>query len=134
MGDQAYRALQELQAAVRRDPDVLAVILFGSAARGERGPASDLDVCLVLTPEAARAGKKAMGEKRLDYLGRFPFDIQVFQQLPVYIRPRVLRDGRVLLVKDEAQLYDLAYRTIKAFDDFRAAYDEYLAQVARARS
>jgi predicted nucleotidyltransferase len=29
------------------DPDVLAVILFGSHARGEAMPSSDVDVCLV---------------------------------------------------------------------------------------
>jgi hypothetical protein len=32
---------------VRDDPEILAVFLFGSAARGEQGPGSDLDICLV---------------------------------------------------------------------------------------
>src|SRR5216684_4329688 len=35
----------------RRDPDVLAVMLFGSHARGEASAASDVDLCLVLASE-----------------------------------------------------------------------------------
>src|SRR2546430_14618125 len=32
-----------------RDPDILAVVLFGSRARGEGSPGAGTDVCLVLT-------------------------------------------------------------------------------------
>lgn len=45
-------ALERLLDRAREDPAVLAVILFGSAARGEAAPASDVDVCLVLAPGA----------------------------------------------------------------------------------
>ena len=45
-------ALARLLSRAESDPDVLAVILFGSHARGEAGPTSDVDVCLVLVPGA----------------------------------------------------------------------------------
>src|SRR3990172_12745215 len=44
--------LKRLAVHAREDPDVLAVLLFGSAGRGEVPPASDVDVCLVLQPQA----------------------------------------------------------------------------------
>ena len=59
-------------------------------------------------------------------------DVQVFQQLPIYIRQRVLKDGEVLFVRDEDQLYELAFRTVQEFEDFRPRYQTYLKEVESA--
>jgi len=114
--------------AVRDDDVVLAVILFGSQARREGTPLSDLDICLVLNPN--RYSELELSEKRLHYLKSFDFDIQIFQQLPVFIRTRVLRDGRVLFCRDEQELYDVAFRTSQRFEDYRHIYNGYLEEVA----
>jgi len=116
---------------VQDDPEILAVFLFGSAARGEQGPASDVDVCLVFVP--AVRDRIYMAQKRLEYLGEAPegLDIQVFQLLPLYIRHRILKEGKVVFCRDEDTLYDLAFATVKAFEDFRHMYREYLDEVAR---
>lgn len=111
------------------DPDVLAVLLFGSVARGEETARSDVDVCLVLTEAAAPRG----ADKRREYLGAFDLDVHVFQALPLYIRSRVLREGRVLLSKDDDRLYALALRTARAFEDFSPIYRTYLEAVRDAR-
>lgn len=120
--------LETLVAQARGDARVLAVLLFGSAARGEDAH-SDLDVCLVLGPERGGDAERV----RLDYLTRFDLDVQVFQALPVYIRARVLRDGRVFLCKDEDALYDIALATVRAFEDFKPTYERYLEAVADGR-
>lgn len=128
------RRSQKLEALLRRarqDPDVLAVVLFGSAARGEEGPASDVDVCLILDVHAAADPELAASRKRLAYLADFELDIHVFRQLPLYVRHRVVREGRVLYARDEEALYSLAIRTMKAFRHFRRIYHQYLEQVAR---
>jgi len=44
----------------------------------------------------------------------------------------VLKEGRVLFVRDEDRLYDTAFRTVQAFEDFRPGYQAYLNEVARA--
>lgn len=123
-----------LQAIVKRaegDATVLAVILFGSTVRGERHPTSDVDVCLVLAP--GTYSPEAFMEIRLHYLAAFTADIQIFQQLPIYMRQRVLRDGEVLFCRDLDALYDIALRTVQAFADFKPLYDRYLDEVARDR-
>lgn len=89
-----------------------------------------MDVCLVLAPGPRDSA--AMSRKRLEYLSRTDLDVQVFQQLPVYVRHRVLKDGKILFVRDEDLLYDVAFRTVRAFEDFRPYYRVYLAAVARA--
>jgi predicted nucleotidyltransferase len=110
----------------RADPAVLAVILFGSAARGETTAASDLDVCLVLDPTATDPL-----EHRIRYLGRHDVDLHVFQALPLPMRSRVLKEGRVLFVRDEDALYEVAFRTIEAYEDFKHTYRMYLDAVLR---
>jgi uncharacterized protein len=47
-------SVNKLVAQASQDTDVLAVILFGSVARGEQTAHSDVDICLVLTPERVR--------------------------------------------------------------------------------
>lgn len=116
----------------RCDPSVLAVILFGSAARDEQQPDSDLDICLVLQPAVVLQSN--LTDKRLDYLAAFPIDVQIFQALPLYIQQRVLQEGRVLFCRDEDALYALAFRTVQAFTDFKPLYDRYLKEVARVGS
>ncbi|MFH1609632.1 MAG: nucleotidyltransferase domain-containing protein [Candidatus Bipolaricaulota bacterium] len=119
--------LDELLGVAREDPHVLAVILYGSQARGEAGPGSDVDVCLVL-----KLGfpKEELPAKTFAYLG-FDLDVRVFQALPLAVRRRVLQEGRVLYARDEDALYDLAIRTAKAWEDFRHIHHDYLEAVAR---
>ncbi|MBI2238988.1 MAG: nucleotidyltransferase domain-containing protein [Actinobacteria bacterium] len=123
-----YEPLRRLLVRAEADPAVLAVLLFGSRARDEASNASDVDVCLVLRPEAG----VSPSEERLRYLAEFDLDVHVFQELPLYIRSRVLKEGRVLLAKDEDALYELAIRTAKAFEDFKPQYRRYLEAVLGA--
>ncbi|MDQ7839642.1 MAG: nucleotidyltransferase domain-containing protein [bacterium] len=120
--------LDRLVLEAETDSAVLAVVLFGSAARGQAGAGSDLDVCLVLSPTG---GADAL-ERRLHYLSRHDVDLQVFQSLPLAMRSRILKEGRVLFVRDEDALYTLARRTIAAFEDFRHIHKMYLDAVLHA--
>ena len=126
------RPLEKLLEKAQGDPDILAVILLGSMARGEQTPASDVDVCLVLQEQKYSA--LTLSNKKLDYVTLGPLDVHIFQQLPLYIRRRVLKDGQVLFVHDVDELYALAFRTVQAFEDFKPLYYMYLAEVARAGS
>ena len=125
----SHPVLARLVARAKSDPEVLAVLLFGSRARGDPSPESDFDVCLVLGSEPG--SDLAPAHKRLEYLGEADLDIIVFQQLPLHIRSRILKEGTVLFVRDEDALYALAARTARAFDGFRHIYRQYLDQVAR---
>lgn len=123
--------LQDIVEQADSDTVVLAVILFGSTARGKRQHASDVDICLVLQP--GTYSPAALMDIRLHYLAIFPADIQIFQQLPIYIRQRVLKEGEVLFCRDQDTLYDIALRTVQAFADFKPLYYRYLDEVKRDR-
>ena len=126
------KSIEKLLNKAKQDSEILGVILFGSKARGESTSASDTDVCLVLVNQ--RYDPLRLSHKKLEYLKIEKLDIHVYQQLPLYIRHRVIKEGKVLYVQDEDGLYELAFRTAQAFEDFKPRYYSYLEVVAHAGS
>ncbi len=125
-------ALEALLHRAEGDPAVLAVILFGSQARGEARPASDLDVCLVLPPAMSGTPEQEVVQEAYLDLNGPRLHVSVFQRLPLYIRRRVLKEGRVAACRDEDLLYEVARRTTRAFEAFKHYHREYLEEIARA--
>jgi len=124
------KEIERISGRVRDDEDVLALMSFGSYARSEEF--SDVDVCVVLKP--GRFDPLFLSKKRLEYLVAFPnLDVQVFQQLPLYVRVRVLKEGKVLFCRSEDLLYDLSFSTVRQFEYFRPIYLSYLEGVLNAR-
>jgi len=122
-------AVARLVARAKTDADVLAVLLFGSRARGDASQNSDFDVCLVLGREPRSDRDRA--EKRLEYLAEGDLDVAVFQALPLHIRSRVLKEGTVLYARDEEALYAVAIRTARAWEGFRHIHRQYLDEILR---
>lgn len=121
------RELDAVVEAVREEPDVLAVIHYGSSARGEPA-ARDVDVALVFRePVPGDAFERTL---RLDVSDKV--EATVFQQLPIYVQVRVLKEGRVAWCRDEGALYRIALRTVREFEDFRPFYESYLEGVGLA--
>lgn len=121
----------ELVNTAKLDEEILAVILFGSSARRENLRYSDVDICLILKPQGYSA--KYLSSKKLKYLKEFNLDIQIFQQLPIYIKKRVVKEGKILFCKDENEMYKIAFKTIEEFTDFEHIYRDYLKEVACVR-
>ncbi len=100
-----------------------------SAARGEA--ARDLDVTVVLRP-----GLSSSFAKSIEYAawasGRRHegIDASVFQELPLYVRERVLGEAKALLVKDADALCEIAFATLREWATFRPRLDEYLEGAA----
>ncbi len=105
---------------------IVAVAVFGSSAKGKNH--RDVDICIFLDKEYSNL---QMSKIRLDFLKNLKeeFDIQIFQQLPVYIRIRILKEGKVLLCKDSDLLYEIAFTAIKEFGFYKKVYDMYLNEV-----
>jgi predicted nucleotidyltransferase len=118
----------EVVTEAREGEDILAVILFGSYARGENSSTSDLDLCLVLLPKSYSALE--ISKIKLRYASQFAVHMSIFQQLPLYIRKRVLQEGEILFSRDDDVLYEVAFETIREYSHFEPAYREYLKEVA----
>lgn len=87
------------------DPgDAAAVYLFGSVARGEAGPASDVDVAVLFRsePPPGMAGLALDLEGALERrLGRRT-QLVVLNRAPVDLVHRILRDGVLVLDRDRS--------------------------------
>ncbi len=119
-------SLNKLLAIAKKDREIVAVLLYGRHARGYAKPISDIDLCLVLRKE------KGAFKKRVEYSTVSEnLDVQVFQKLPLYIKVRVLREGKTLHCKDEDLLYKIAIDTVKDFEQFKKAFSTYLDTLVR---
>jgi len=116
--------LNKLISLAEKDQDILAIIIYGSYARGEKY--RDIDVCLVLDQKAL---SKAF-DKQLEYSRHENIDINIFQSLPLYIQKRVLKEGIIRHCKEEDALYDIAIKAVKEFELFQPKYQLYLEGVA----
>ena len=121
------RLNRRFKEVVIKDKQIIAVLVFGSYARenGRKESYRDIDLCLVLDK---RYTDSEMFDKKLRYIPLLPdkFDVNLFQQLPLYIRMRVLKEGKVILCKNEDLLYEIAYSTIKEFNTYGKIYYGYL--------
>jgi predicted nucleotidyltransferase len=83
-------------------PEVVAAYLFGSVARGEAGPASDVDVAVLLSPEPSPvyASLELRLEGDLERALARSVEVVVLNLAPIDLVHRVLRDGILLLDRE----------------------------------
>ena len=98
------------------------IILYGSSLGLYHLDDSDIDICLYIDDE-----KKNLSKIRLELLKKFKenFDIQMFQLLPLYVEIEVLK-GKILYVKDEDRIYEIANETIDEYEEFYPFYLDYI--------
>jgi len=84
------------------------VILFGSHARGEAGPDSDLDLFVELDPPLPARGRSRRVKRLfdpypcpMDVVVYTPEEVAYWKQAPASLVASVLREGRVLYERDE---------------------------------
>ncbi|HMF34747.1 MAG TPA: nucleotidyltransferase domain-containing protein [Candidatus Lokiarchaeia archaeon] len=109
-----HEEFPELVELATNDPEVLAVVVYGSYVRGESY--KDIDICLFLFPNITQSES----DKRISYSSQLPniFDIQIFADLPIFIQARVINEGVILLNKNYDSLFDIYAQTIKEYSDF----------------
>lgn len=121
------KVIQLIIRRAKRDVKVLALALFGSYARGEAY--RDIDICIILKPGVY--SPEELAKKRLEYAQEEEkYDVQVFQQLPLYVRARLLKEMKILYCRNENTLYDLCFQNARDFTHFRPMYEGYLEAMA----
>lgn len=98
-----------------------AIILFGSYARGEARPLSDIDICVITK-------KDIDFWKEVHIAGSYPdkVDITIFWKLPLVIQFRVFKDGKVLYCRDKMTLHRIKVKTIREYLDFQHIIERWI--------
>ncbi len=125
----------ELREVLARDERVDCAWLFGSTARGEAGPLSDVDVAVLLSPSLAPQERLDVAAALWENLERRcpRVDLVILEEAPPALRHRVFRDGILLIERDERRRVAFETRAIQEYLDFRHLAEIYdRALIARA--
>ncbi len=97
MNDELQRAADRLA----RDPRVEAVWGFGSRARGEAGPRSDVDLAVLLDRTPSLRDELRLRAEVVEELRRDDVDLAVLNLAPPLLRYEAVAAGRRLFARDE---------------------------------
>jgi predicted nucleotidyltransferase len=104
--------------SIAETPSVIAIFLYGSAARGRRTPLSDIDLCILTGPGLTAEEWEAI----MSHSGP-ALDIAIFRDLPPALRYRVIRDGKILLNRDPAAVHRTRADTLREYLDLQPFID-----------
>jgi predicted nucleotidyltransferase len=89
--------------------EVLAIVVYGSKAKGEETERSDTDVCIVAP--GADASKIYKETLRLNY------DIKIFELMPLYLKAQVIHHHEIIYTRDILDFYEYLYFFRKLWKD-----------------
>ena len=94
-------------------------MLFGSYAKKKQTPLSDIDICIV--------DYKISKEDKINLYTKSNEKVQVsfFSDLPIAVRFRVLKEGKILFLSDKNLFYSIRADTFTEFMDYRHVLDFY---------
>ena len=110
--------LERLAAALAHHDEIAVAYLFGSVARDEAGSGSDLDVAALLaaeTPDPLRHRARLMEE--LARAAGAAVDVVLLGEAPPELAARVVREGRLLLSRDESARVRFETETLRRYFD-----------------
>jgi len=108
---------------IKSHPNVIAIYLFGSHAKGEATPLSDIDIAVILenpTPES---------EADIGSLSSPEIDVVLFHRLPLHIRYEVFKYGKEIFVRDEEKLLEIKLRVMREYLDTVRMYKMISSEV-----
>lgn len=101
---------------LRGHEDILAVLLFGSRAKGEWNERSDVDVCIVAPFHPCGTDLLKEVHRNLDVYGK-KYDVKIFEDLPPYLKVGVMESNEVVYEKDPYELHEYFYSIRKLWED-----------------
>lgn len=112
------RVIEKLQELPHRDK-LRFVYLYGSSATGKATQSSDIDIAVYYDI----ADKRELYDLQFLISGSLPdrYDIHMFQLLPLYVRIEVFK-GELVYADDRRFVHDIAWKTIKEYNDFEPRY------------
>lgn len=116
---------EKLISYVTERPEVEAAILFGSVARGEDRPESDIDIGILLQ-RVKTENTVTRSELTTDFLRLCHprgVDVVILNHARPLLKHRVVRDGRVIFCRNTKALAEFTINAIQQYEDTRRLRD-----------
>ena len=139
---EALKIQKELLRYFSAQPEVETAYLFGSAARGELGPLSDIDLAILIDEEKvpqniSYAYKARLITGLMKALQTDRVDLVILNESPLLLRFEVLRGGKILYVRDERKRIKFEVKVMSLYLDelyyFKRHARVNLERIARKR-
>jgi predicted nucleotidyltransferase len=121
--------IPQLSEKLKQEKNISAMYLFGSALSGALKPLSDIDIAVLLDKLIPR------DEFHEEYLNIFrivsdllkidELDLVILNEAPVRITHNILKTGKLLFSKDNAQLAEFIEINFKLYPDFMFYKNQY---------
>ena len=124
--DEAFREV------LQSDERIAFALVFGSAARGQETPFSDLDIAIGLRAGVTfDAGDIGTLVSRLEAASRREVDLVILNEAPPGLAYRVFRDGRLIFEADRAARVARQARAIMEYLDFKPFEERFARAVLK---
>ena len=115
--------LNEIVKQISKNRKVEAIFLFGSQINGRARQDSDIDIA-VLTKNINDDDEWNMAGHGSD-----KFEIHIFRKLPLIIQFRVIKEGKLLFVRDKKYVRDVSRFVISRYLDFQPFINRFYQRV-----
>ncbi len=118
------KILNPLLKELQQIKEVKAIYLFGSYARGNPKPYSDIDISVVTD--------KNISLKKRNQILSFSskkIDLSLFYYLPLYIQHRVVNEGQLLFSRDLLLVHRLKTTTTLHYLDFKHILNKHFHKI-----
>ena len=107
--------MQQITPLIRelfQQEEVIVLVLFGSFSRGHERSISDIDLCIITSrnlPSSDRWNLMSYGSRQID--------VNIFWDLPINIRFRVIQEGCMIFCKDALFFHRVKTETVREYID-----------------
>ncbi len=108
---------------LKRYPEVMAIILFGSHAKGKAKPISDIDIAVITKDSNKSLETEKSLEAEISSFSSNILDVVPFFRLPLYIQFEVFKYGETLFVRDEEYLMQVKRDVLREYLDISYLYE-----------
>lgn len=124
--------IPEIQTAFSNQPDVIAVYLFGSAARKQSTHLSDIDIAVLLDDQQSEkdlVNQQLALLQAVDRHTKRQTQITVLNNAPLFLTYQVLREGILIYERSSQERISFEVRAMGRYFDFKPRH-EFIRQAA----
>lgn len=124
-GIEVSKKIKAIIEGLKQYPEVMAIILFGSYAKGTEKELSDIDIAVIL-----KEWNKEL-EAEIGSMYSNQIDVVLFHRLPLHIQYEVFKYGKELFCRDENFLLECKFKVLRNYLEMSWMYERIKARVLK---